>query len=81
MDSEAKSEHATASPHDEEQLSRRDLLASLGKWSKVIIAGAVFGGAFLSGKKAQAGAWVNRRLGGGAWANARPRGGAWVNRR
>jgi hypothetical protein len=73
---------------DESELkSRRDFLVGLGKWSKVIIGGAVFGRLLTLDKQAQA-AWVNRRggwvngrgSGGGGWANARG-GGGWANRR
>jgi len=73
--------------------SRREFLIGLGKWSRVVIAGAVFGGAMLTQKAAEAG-WVNRRgccrggswvdgRGGGGWANRRGGGygGSWVNRR
>ncbi|MCP5458341.1 MAG: hypothetical protein H6971_01760 [Gammaproteobacteria bacterium] len=62
--------------------SRRDFLIGLGKWSRVVIAGAVVGGGALLGERsAQAGAWVNRRgcCGGGGWINGG--GGGWVNRR
>jgi hypothetical protein len=61
-------------------LARRDFLASLGKWSRIVAAGAVAGSLFGWGREAEArrGSWVNRR-GGGGWAN-RTGGGAWSNR-
>lgn len=68
----------------EEQVvqSRRDFLIGLGNWSRAVIVGAVAGGALLTDRPAQAGAWINRRGGGGgAWANGRGGGGAWANRR
>ncbi|MEE4378391.1 MAG: hypothetical protein V2J55_12910 [Candidatus Competibacteraceae bacterium] len=71
----AKEEHATQ--------SRRKFLSGLGKWSKVVIAGALVGsGALLTEKSAQAAGWINRRGGGGGWLNGRGGGGgSWVNRR
>jgi len=65
---------------------RRKFLIGLGKWSRVVIAGAVVGtGALVTGKPAQAG-WLNRRGGccvGGGWVNRRGGfgGGSWINRR
>jgi len=62
--------------------SRRDFLVGLGKWSRVVITGAVLGsGMLLVDKPAQAG-WLNRRgcCRGGSWINRR-RGGSWINRR
>ena len=72
---------------DEEVLqSRRQFLVGLGKWSKVVITGAVLGtGLTHVGRDAQAG-WINRRggyygpVGGGSWINGAG-GGGWVNRR
>ncbi|MEY6432822.1 hypothetical protein ABC977_10425 [Thioalkalicoccus limnaeus] len=55
--------------------SRRRFLIGLGKWSQVVVVGAVTGGALLGGPTAQAG-WINRR-GGGGWING---GGGWINR-
>jgi hypothetical protein len=70
---------------DAEQRSRRDFLLGLGRWSKVVIGAAVFGGLAVPGADARAGAWVNRRggvvRGGGAWVNGSGGGGSWVNRR
>lgn len=72
--------------------SRRDFLLGLGRWSKIAIGVAVFGGLATGPSEAQAGAWVNRRGGwinggggwvnggGGSWANRRG-GGGWINRR
>ena len=68
--------------HDEQQhdiaeeavvQERRDFLRGLGKWSRVVIGGALLGSAVALAPLAQAGAWVNRRGGG--------YGGSWINRR
>ena len=84
MNKEPKKEQESRQPADPARLGRRDFFAGLGKWSKVVIAAAV-GGALVGGsRKADAGRWLNRRLGGGAWANRGGwvnRGGAWINRR
>jgi len=66
---------------DESDLkSRREFLIGLGKWSKVIIGGAVFGGLLTVDKEAQA--WINRRGYGGGWINNRGYyGGGWLNNR
>lgn len=72
---------------------RRRFLRSLGKWSQVVIGGALLGGALTESEQARAwaaargyggsaavgarGGWVNR-YGGGGWAN-RAGGGGWVN--
>jgi hypothetical protein len=55
---------------------RRDFLVGLGRWSKIAIGVAVFGGLAGSGTNAEAG-WINRRGGGGGWVNGR--GGGWIN--
>jgi hypothetical protein len=66
--------------------SRRDFLIGLGKWSRVVVTGAVLGaGAMITDKPAQAG-WLNRRGygygGGGGWINNRGGGGGgWWNAR
>lgn len=70
-----------SSPLDEEQRGRRDFLLSLGRWSKVVIGAAMFGGLAVRESDVQAGAWVNRRGGGGGWVNGRGGGGGWVNGR
>ena len=62
--------------------TRRDFLRSLGRWSSIVIGGAVVGG--IVGPTAaqwinRGGAWVNGRGGGGAWVNRAVGGGAWVN--
>jgi hypothetical protein len=66
-----------------EQQRRRDFLLGLGRWSKVAIAAAVFGGLATRQADVQAASWVNRRGGvrGGAWVNGGGGGGSWVNRR
>lgn len=90
--------------HDEQQhdiaeeavmQERRDFLRGLGKWSQVVIGGALLGGAVALPSQVQAGAWINRRGGwdgggggwynrggggGGGWINGGG-GGSWVNRR
>ncbi len=69
---------------DDGLLNRRDFLDGLGKWSKIVIGAAVFGGALLSAdEEAEArSAWANRGGGGGGggWANRGGGGGGWVNR-
>ena len=62
--------------------SRRTFLIGLGKWSRAVITGAVFGGAMLIQKGAEAG-WINRRgcCRGGSWVDGRGSGGSWANRR
>lgn len=80
---ESHQEPETMDKATEEQdlQSRREFLIGLGKWSRVVIAGAVFGGAMLTQKTAEAG-WINRRGGrGGSWVDGRGSGGSWVNRR
>lgn len=64
---------------DEELNSRRSFLIGLGRWSKIVIGAAVFGGLAFPESEAEAG-WINRRGGGGGWVN-RNGGGSWVNRR
>ena len=68
-------------PLDEAQRRRRDFLFGLGRWSKVAISAAVFGGLGLTGTQVQAGSWVNRRGGGGGWINGQGGGGGWINNR
>ncbi len=67
---------------EEGLLSRRDFLDGLGKWSRIVIGAAVFGGALIGADEdAEArGAWVNRGGGGGGWVNRGGGGGGWVNR-
>jgi hypothetical protein len=69
---------------EEGLLSRRELLLSLGKWSKIIIGAAIGGGALLAAAReaeTYGAAWANRGGGGGgAWANrGGGGGGAWAN--
>ena len=66
---------------DEAQQSRRDFLIGLGRWSKVVIGAAVFGGLAVGESEVQAGGWINRRGGGGGWINGGGGGGGWVNGR
>jgi len=64
-------------PVDEERNGRRGFLIGLGRWSKIVIGAAVFGGLALPQADAEAG-WFNRR---GGWINRRGgRGGGWINR-
>lgn len=65
---------------EEELVSRRDFLVGLGKWSKIVIGLALFGGTLVipeNDAAARAFAWANRG-GGGGWANRG--GGGWANR-
>lgn len=67
----------------EDAVSRRRFLFSLGKWSAVVIGVALLGEAIDSddevlAQRRRGGSWVNRR-GGGSWVN-RSRGGGWLNR-
>lgn len=77
-----------------EAQGRREFLVGLGRWSKIVVGAALFGGFAARVKNVEAGAawvnnrgyggggWVNNRYGGGgAWVNNRGGGGAWVNRR
>ena len=64
---------------DEERQNRRDFLIGLGRWSKIVIGAAIFGGIAASESDAQAGAWINNRGGGGGWINGG--GGGWINGR
>jgi len=74
---------------EEELVSRRDFLVGLGKWSKIVIGLALFGGTLAMPENdadARAFAWANggggggwaNRWGGGGWAN-RYGGGGWIN--
>ena len=65
----------SAGHHDD----RRMFLRSLGKWSGAAIVAAVSAGSLTVAPRAEAGRWVNRRVGGGGWVN-RGGGGAWANR-
>ena len=79
MSQQKQPEEVENNTEESELKSRREFLIGLGKWSKVIIGGAVFGGLLTVDKEAQA--WVNRR-GGGGWVNRRGSGGrGWVNGR
>jgi len=61
---------------------RRTFLRGLGKWSQVVIAGALLGGGLTVSHQASAGGWINRRGGGGGgWINGGGGGGGWINRR
>jgi hypothetical protein len=85
-----KSSMETIGPEPEKEVpDRRLFLRSLGKWSGAAIAAAVAGGAWMvaSPPEANAGVWVNRRVGyGGGWINGRGAyvrpgyGGTWINR-
>ena len=70
-------------PDENELINRREFFVGLKKWSKVVIGGAVVGGALAqSNPNAMAASWVNRRgapARGGTWHNGS--GGGWVNRR
>ena len=86
------SNEMTGTEEERELQGRRLFLQSMGKWSGAAIAAAVFGGALLAFPLgANAGAWVNRRIGygggwvnrggGGGWINGGGGGGGWINRR
>jgi hypothetical protein len=68
----------------EDLMDRRGFLLGLKKWSKIVIGGALMGGALLNSateKEVEAAGWANRAGGGGAWANKAGGGGAaWANR-
>ncbi|HTP65384.1 MAG TPA: hypothetical protein VMJ66_08340 [Geobacteraceae bacterium] len=75
--------HEENSPDlERDQVSRRDFLTGLGKWSKVVIGAALFGGSLLASRNdadAYGAAWANRG-GGGGWVNRYGGGGtAWGN--
>lgn len=93
-------EHPVTAPEPDpasaeaQRQGRRDFLLGLGRWSKVAIGVALFGGLAAPESDAVAGAWVNRRGGwinggggwingggGGGWLNGRGGGGGWINRR
>jgi hypothetical protein len=81
MNAKTETDAGSLSPTlDETDLRRRDFLLGLGRWSKVVIGAAVFGGLAATGSAVQAGSWVNRRGGGGGWINGSG-GGGWINRR
>ena len=82
MDSDPKElQNEEVSENEEELTDRRGFLMSLGKWSKIVIGGALLGSALLnSPEEARAAGWANRGGGGGAWANRSGGGGAWANR-
>jgi hypothetical protein len=81
MDEDRSQEEANSRVEEDGLMTRRDLFVALKKWSTVVAAGAVLGGAVLgTARQADAGAWVNSRGGGGgSWVNRG--GGGWVNRR
>jgi len=65
--------------------TRRDFLRSLGKWSAIVIGGAVAGGMIaptdVAGWVNGGRSWINARGGGGAgWVNRSGGGASWVNR-
>ena len=82
MSDTSMTEPGPASDAVEEELnSRRSFLIGMGRWSKIVIGAAVFGGLALPESDAEAG-WINRRGGGGGgWVNRHGGGGGgWVNR-
>ncbi len=82
MDTDIKEQQGEAISNNEQALlDRRCFLLGLKKWSKIVIGGALVGGALLNpGREREAAAWVNRGGGGGAWANRAGGGGAaWAN--
>jgi hypothetical protein len=88
MNKDAHSECDGPDGNDAELQGRRDFLIGLGKWSKVIIGGALLTGCYTYGGTGwinrRGGGWINGRgYGGGGWINGRNYHGAggWVNRR
>lgn len=79
MNDSSSKEETPEVPADGVQ-DRRLFLQGMGKWSGAAIAAAVAGTWLGSGSQAQAGAWINRRLGGGGWVNGLGGGGSWINR-
>jgi hypothetical protein len=81
MDTDIKEQQdEVISANEQALLDRRGFLLGLKKWSKIVIGGALVGGALLDpGREREAAAWVNRG-GGAAWANRAGGGGAaWAN--
>ncbi|MFC1835556.1 hypothetical protein ACFL2Q_12595 [Thermodesulfobacteriota bacterium] len=62
---------------EEHKETRRDFLAGLGKWSAVVIGGALFGGSAALPGDSEASSWRNNG-GGGRWRN-RGHGRGWHN--
>lgn len=60
---------------DVEQRGRRDVLVSLGRWSKVVIGGVLLGASLTPERDAKALGWGNRGGGSGSWVNLG--GGGW----
>jgi hypothetical protein len=90
MDKDIKGQQGDEISNNEQELTdRRGFLIGLKKWSKIVIGGALVGGALLDpGREKEALGWVNRG-GGAAWANhaggsaavVKPGGSAaWANR-
>ncbi len=57
-------------PADEELQSRRGFLIGLGRWPKIVIGAAIFGGLAAPQSEAEAG-WLNRHRGDRSWINRR----------
>ena len=79
-----KPETADETQKQNDQVSRRNFLRGLGKWSLAVI-GSVALGAVAAPPEAKGwvnggGSWVNRRGGGGGWINGGGGGGGWINR-
>ena len=78
--SDSSSNENTPPSGEGEVKDRRIFLQGMGKWSGAAIVAAVAGAWFGSAPGVQAGAWVNRRVGGGgAWVNGGGGGGGWIN--
>ena len=60
---------------DVEQRGRRDVLVSLGRWSKVVIGSVLLGASLAPERDAKALGWGNRGGGSGSWVNLG--GGGW----
>lgn len=82
MDADRSQEEANSDVEQDVLMTRRDFLVALKTWSKVVAAGALMGGAIVgTGRRADAGVWVNRRGGGGGGSWINRGGGSWINRR
>ena len=80
--SDSPSTEKTPPSEGGELQDRRLFLQGMGKWSGAAIVAAGAGTWLGSASTAQAGAWINRRLGGGGgWINRGGGGGGWINGR
>ena len=78
---DSSSQEETPAGQDDGIQDRRLFLQGMGKWSGAAIVAAVAGSWLAGAPEAQAGGWINRRVGGGGWINGGGGGGGWINRR